>query len=365
MTKFTNDEIEYLLGRDVVRRVPEGIEGKVFLVTGAGGTIGSQIVRDLLEYGAKQVVLVETSEYALYMVAGNHEALVPRLISYGDFHVRDLLEKFQVDCVVHAGAYKHVPLVELNPVAGIQNNVFEFERLVRYIEQVGTPELVVISSDKAVCPTNVMGATKALVERIAINCKVPKTSVVRFGNVLASSGSVLNLFDSQFSTGQPLTITHERVERYFMSIPEACGLVLSSRMVPGYVKVLDMGVPVNILQMARRFLELRGKPDYPYVVTGLRPGEKMSEELCPSGSSLEKTLLPRILIDSTPLPAVELVRLHNACDHFDFLEVRQFLKDAKIGYDPACGIVDPVYLKQQSQVLWGLDDCFQPPKAVA
>lgn len=358
--EFDNEDIEFLLGRKVERTPPKDIAGKVFLVTGAGGTIGSQIVSDLLVYGARQVVLVENSEFALYTVSGTSTALVPRLTSYGSLEVRRLLDQFRVDCIIHAGAYKHVPLVELNPIAGVQNNVFEFECLIEYAEMVGTPEMMVISSDKAVNPTNVMGATKALVERLAINCKVPKVSAVRFGNVLGSSGSVLNLFAQQLREGRPLTITDEAVERYFMSIPEACGLVLNARSVEGSVKVLDMGTPVKIMDMASRFLELRGEPNHPYKVTGLRPGEKISEELCLGG--LEPSDTERILVDKAPLQSVDLERLRRACHSFDFLEVRQCLKDLVPGYAPSCGVVDPLYIQQQSQALMGMEDCFRPPK---
>jgi UDP-N-acetyl-D-glucosamine 4,6-dehydratase len=339
------------------------VAGRVFMVTGAGGTIGSQLARDLLVYGARMVVLVENSEYALYRVFDQSQPLVPRLISYGAYEVAHLLEAYNVDCIIHAGAYKHVPLVELNPIAGIQNNVFEFKKLLTMAESMRVPELVVISSDKAVEPSNVMGATKSIVERLAFNCTVPKVSIVRFGNVLGSSGSVLDLFEHQLRQGLPLTITHEKVERYFMSVPEACGLVLQSMSVPGKVKVLDMGKPIPILELAKRFLELRERPDHPCVITGLRDGEKMSEDLCPSGSRLVPTSLPRVLEDGSDLPEVDLSRLQAACLNFDFLEVRQSLKDLGIGYVPACGVVDPLYISTLAKSIGNMDDCFTPPKA--
>lgn len=361
--ELTEEDLNYLLGRKVMHTSPDGVVGKVFMVTGAGGTIGSQLVSDLLTYGARKVILVENSEYALYRVFDPQKPLVPRLISYGDREVQRLLEAFHVDCVIHAGAYKHVPMVELNPIAGIQNNVFEFQKLLKMMEFSHTPELVVISSDKAVESTNVMGTTKALVERLAFNCTVSKVSIVRFGNVLGSSGSVLNLFDYQLRQGLPLTVTHEEVERYFMSVPEACGLVLHSRSVGGTVKVLDMGSPIKILELAKRFLTLRGLPDHAYRVTGLRAGEKMSEDLCPHGSKLLTTEKDRVLVDASDLGPVDLSRLEMACGAFDFLEVRQALKDMGVGYQPSCGVVDPVYLHTQTLALTSMDDCFTPPKA--
>lgn len=359
---FTQEDIAYLLGRGAQKRRHKDVEGKSFLVTGAGGTIGSQLVEDLLSSGAEKVVLVENSEYALYRVASKFPKAVPRLMSYGSPRMEEVLRTYAIDCVLHAGAYKHVPLVELNPVSGVENNVFEFEGLLRSMEAAHTPEVVVISSDKAVRPTNVMGATKALVERLAINCAVPKVSVVRFGNVLGSSGSVLALFEQQLLSGAPLTITHRDVERYFMSVAEAVGLVLASREVEGEVKILDMGQPVKIFDLAHRFLRLRKKPDHPYQITGLRPGEKMYEELVVGDCQLSATSVPRVMVDPTahkPLP--DLSSLHRYCHENDLLSLRQELKDLSIGYAPACGVVDPVFLRKQEETVLGMDDCFRAP----
>lgn len=350
-----------LLNRTAPSVSTENIEGKTFLVTGAGGTIGSQLVQLIANAGAAKIILVDHSEYALYMAYTDEQLMVPRLTSYGSGDVLDILRSYKVDVLVHAGAYKHVPLVELNPIAGVENNVFEFAKLVHFAESVGVPELMVISTDKAVRPSNIMGCTKALVESIAINCKIPKVSVVRFGNVLGSSGSVLPLFERQFKAGQPLTVTHEKVTRYFMSVLEACSLVLRSRELGSGIKVLDMGEPVKILDLAKRYLELQERPDHAIKIVGLRPGEKLHEELY-TGSELTPTADKRVLADLEPVKAVSLKRLEGFCRENDLLGLRQELQIQIPSYAPVCAIVDPVFMHKNALLATtAFEDCYRVP----
>lgn len=363
MTSLTNSDVEVLLGRPQVDLPVTGITGKKFLVTGAGGTIGSAIVKELLVSGAQQVVLVEQSEYALYRVRteenGDDPRLVPRLCSYGSRECSEAIRVYSPDCVVHAGAYKHVPLCELNPVATVKNNVFEFENLVRACELHHVPELLVVSTDKAVRPTTIMGASKALVEAVAINCKVPAVHVVRFGNVLGSSGSVLQLWAHQLGAGKPLTLTHKAATRYFMSVREAARLVLRSRECPPGVLVLDMGGPVRINDLLQRFLAHVGAPGAEVTVTGLRQGEKLHEELSVEG--LTHTVVPGIRRDNNEPAPVDLDELNVSLANGDLLDLRGALYRVLKGYRPLVGLVDDVFLEHQAQLLrTELDDCYAP-----
>lgn len=361
---LTPADIELLLGRAQVELPVTGIEGRKFLVTGAGGTIGVAIVRELLAARAKSVVLVEQSEYALYRVCteehGDDHRLVPRLCSYGSEECAQTLKVLRPDCVVHAGAYKHVPLCELNPVTAVKNNVLEFDSLVRSCEAHLVPELLVVSSDKAVRPTTIMGATKALVEAVAINCKVPSVHVVRFGNVLGSSGSVLQLWDAQRAAGKPLTLTHRSVTRYFMSVSEAARLVLRSRECQTGVLTLAMGEAVRIEKLMRRYLEYVGDSGYKTRVVGLRPGEKLHEELSVDG--LEETAVGGVFRDGKVPGLVDLTELRGAVVRGDLLDLRGALYRVLRSYRPVVGLVDDVFLEQQSQLLkTETDDCYAPP----
>jgi len=287
--------------------------GKTVLVSGAGGSIGSELCRQVLECKPQKIVLYELSELALYntdmelrqLSEGTGIKIVPILGSVTDSRqVRKVLYEHSVEVVLHAAAYKHVPLVEANPLSGLANNVFGTQTLAQQAEKAGVERFILISSDKAVRPTNVMGASKRLAELVvqdlAHRQEPPNGTVfsmVRFGNVLGSSGSVVPLFQGQLSRGGPLTVTDRSVARYFMTVQEAVKLVLQAGSIAlgGEVFVLDMGKPVPILHLARQVIESSGytvrdadnpEGDIEIEITGLRQGEKMTEELSLSGELL-------------------------------------------------------------------------------
>lgn len=319
-------EIEDLLGREAVPPnqllLSRNITGKTVMVSGAGGSIGSELCRQILVLRPKALLLVERSEFNLYAIHQELEAanltddgdyltkIVPILASVGDRpRLSAIFEAWLPETVYHAAAYKHVPLVEHNPTEGVQNNVFGTLCMAQLAIEFGTRSFVLISTDKAVRPTNVMGTTKRLAELIlqalAVSEKQTCFSMVRFGNVLGSSGSVVPLFRRQIKAGGPITITHPDITRYFMTIPEAAQLVIqaSAMATGGEVFVLDMGEPVRIVDLARRMIELSGlrlkdgaSPDGDIEVefVGLRPGEKLYEELL-IGDNPEPTRHPRIM----------------------------------------------------------------------
>jgi FlaA1/EpsC-like NDP-sugar epimerase len=325
-------DIEDLLGRDAVEPhtalMGKNILGKVVLVTGAGGSIGSELCRQILRIQPDTIVLVELSEFALYALLEdlstlsnklslNKVKLIPILASVQDKdHVKEIVTAWQPHIIYHAAAYKHVPLVESNPVAGIQNNVLGTLNVAQVAIDCNVPNIVLISTDKAVRPTNVMGATKRLAEMIlqalseeAVRQeKITKFCMVRFGNVLGSSGSVVPKFRQQILDGGPISVTHSEVTRYFMTIPEAAQLVIQASAMPvlaaghAEVFVLDMGEPVKIIDLAHMMIKLSGLTvrdsghpdgDIAIEVTGLRPGEKLYEELL-IGKDLQKTNHPKI-----------------------------------------------------------------------
>ena len=307
---FKELDIEDLLGRDPVppdaALLAHNIHGKVVLVTGAGGSIGSELCRQIVEQQPRQLVLLEQSEFNLYAIhhelnhtmQAHHLAveIVPVLASVTHApRLTELFQHYRPHTVYHAAAYKHVPLVEANPVIGVENNVFGTLYAAQAAMAAGVASFVLISTDKAVRPTNIMGASKRLAELVLqafahANPNGTCFSMVRFGNVLGSSGSVVPLFRQQLAAGGPLTVTHADVTRYFMTIPEAAQLVLQAGAMAtgGEVFVLDMGEPIKIIDLARRMIELSGMmvrdADHPdgdiaIQVTGLRPGEKLYEEL--------------------------------------------------------------------------------------
>lgn len=306
---------EEVLGRPRVNLANENvqkvIENRNVLVTGAGGSIGSEICRQIVANGAKRIVLLESSEIALYKIEAELAGLenpsiepeiVPLLGSVTDAAKLDeIIPKYEVDVIYHAAAYKHVPLVESNEIEGARNNVLGTKIVAEAAAKHEVDRFTLISTDKAVNPTNVMGATKRLAEHIVqdVQSKTNHTifSMVRFGNVLGSSGSVVPLFKDQIARGGPITLTHEDVTRYFMTIPEASSLVLlaGAKAEGGEVFVLDMGEPIKIRDLAIRLVELSGLKvknkdnpdgDIEIVVTGLRSGEKLYEELLISTETL-------------------------------------------------------------------------------
>jgi FlaA1/EpsC-like NDP-sugar epimerase len=319
-------QIEDLLGRDPVTPnsllLGRTIVGKTVAVTGAGGSIGSELCRQIVSNGVRRLVLFELSEFSLYQVereisescreAGSARVeVIPVLGSVTDRERLDsVFERWRPDTVYHAAAYKHVPLVEANPVEGIRNNIIGTEEVVRAAERAQVSDFILVSTDKAVRPTNVMGATKRAAEQVvqAAAARATKTrfSMVRFGNVLGSSGSVVPLFHRQIESGGPVTLTHKDITRYFMTIPEAAQLVLQAAGLAqgGEVFVLDMGDSVRIEDLARAMIELSGLTvrdeanpdgDIEIVEVGLRPGEKLHEELL-IGNAPQRTNHERIMM---------------------------------------------------------------------
>ncbi len=299
-------QIEELLGRDIVQSDPDlmsrNIEGKVVLVTGAGGSIGSELCRQIARLAPSKLVLVELSEYNLYAIHQELEnyfkdelEIVPLLGSVlNKARMEQIVARWKPDTIYHAAAYKHVPLVEFNMTEGVLNNVLGTMNMALIAERFNVGNFILISTDKAVRPTNIMGATKRLAEQV-LQARAAENSatcfaMVRFGNVLGSSGSVVPLFRNQIQNGGPITITHKDITRYFMTIPEASQLVIQAAAMArgGEVFVLDMGEPVRIIDVARRMIILMGlternaeQPDgdIEIKVVGLRPGEKLYEEL--------------------------------------------------------------------------------------
>lgn len=374
-------DIDDLLGREPVAPnhilLAKNITGKVVLVMGAGGSIGSELCRQILAVAPAKLLLIEQSEFALYAIhqeleeklAGRETVLVPLLASVQDEdRMREIMSTWHPDTVYHAAAYKHVPLVEHNPTAGIKNNVLGTLRTAQAAAENGVTDFVLISTDKAVRPTNVMGASKRLAEMalqaLASTSTSTKFSMVRFGNVLGSSGSVVPKFRQQIRDGGPITLTHPEVTRYFMTIPEAAQLVIQAGAMAkgGDVFVLDMGQPVKIMDLARRMVELSGltvkdeqhpEGDIEIAVTGLRPGEKLYEELL-IGDNPKPTVHPRIMkAHEEFIPWAEfeakLTALEMALNVNDVGVIRLMMQQLVAGYTPNDGIVDWVYLEQESE----------------
>jgi FlaA1/EpsC-like NDP-sugar epimerase len=373
-------DVQDLLGRDAVPPNPElmdaCIKGKVVMVTGAGGSIGSELCYQILKLAPKRLVLFELSEAALYSIErkirrhaekkGIDCDIVALLGSVHHEHrVREVIKTFEVKTVYHAAAYKHVPIVEHNVFEGIHNNVFGTLYTARAAIDGGAESFVLISTDKAVNPSNVMGATKRFAELIlqALNSKSngTKFSMVRFGNVLESSGSVVPLFKEQIRKGGPVTVTHRDIIRYFMTIPEAAQLVIQagSMATGGDVFVLDMGEPVRILDLAHRMINLMGMTvrdaehpdgDIEIQFVGLRPAEKLYEELL-IGSNVAGTGHPRIMrADEDCLTAETLSKLldelRQASQDLDYEKARKVLLTAVREYDPKNGIDDLVWVQK-------------------
>ena len=360
-----------LLGREPVAPNRELIEknilGKTVLISGAGGSIGSELCRQILQVGPKQLLLLDHSEYGLYAIESELRTqlnanpqlkteLIPLLGNVRDAErLETIFTKWKIDTVYHAAAYKHVPLVEHNPSEGLQNNVLGTLNLAQTAKKHHTANFVLISTDKAVRPTNVMGATKRFAELVLqalANQENSGTcfSMVRFGNVLGSSGSVVPLFREQIKAGGPVTLTHAEVTRYFMTIPEAAQLVIQAGAMAkgGEVFVLDMGQPVRIYDLAKRMVELSGlsvknpetgSGDIEIVVTGLRPGEKLYEELL-IGENPTSTPHPRIMMareDFLPWEALraELDLLQVGLAKDDFQALVGQLQRIVNGYQPS------------------------------
>ena len=267
-------------------KIEEFIKEKTILITGAGGSIGSMLCHQCEKYGAKKLIMLDNSEYSLYKISEEIKNIETSLIMQSVTNI-DLLEEtfklYKPQIVIHAAAYKHVPLVEANIFEGIFNNIIGTKNVIDTSIKYGVEKFVMISTDKAVRPTNVMGATKRICELYAQNVISDNTDIVavRFGNVLGSSGSVIPKFKSQIEKGKNITVTHPDITRYFMLIAEACELVLQAGAIGrgGELFILDMGEPVKIVDLATKMIELSGRDDIDIEFIGLRPGEKLYEEL--------------------------------------------------------------------------------------
>ncbi|WP_130904161.1 nucleoside-diphosphate sugar epimerase/dehydratase [Pseudomonas sp. Sample_22] len=388
-------DIADLLGRDSVPAQPDLLErcikGKAVMVTGAGGSIGAELCRQIFNLRPTTLLLFDHSEFNLYSILSELEQrgcresapvqLLPILGSIRHPHkLLDVMKTWGVDTVYHAAAYKHVPMVEHNIAEGVLNNVMGTLNTAQAALQAGVSNFVLISTDKAVRPTNVMGSTKRLAELTlqalsreiapvlfgdkANVSRVNKTrfTMVRFGNVLGSSGSVIPLFHSQIRSGGPLTVTHPKITRYFMTIPEAAQLVIQAGSMGqgGDVFVLDMGEPVKIVELAEKMIHLSGlsvrseknlQGDISIEFTGLRPGEKLYEELL-IGDNVSATQHPMIMSaseDHLPwdLLKVRLAELLNAVERDDYVLVRQLLRATVSGYTPDGDIVDWIYQQRR------------------
>ncbi|MEM9355249.1 MAG: nucleoside-diphosphate sugar epimerase/dehydratase [Pseudomonadota bacterium] len=363
-------DVDDLLGRDPVppdtSLLTVNITGKSVMVTGAGGSIGSELVRQVLRQKPDQLVLFEQSEAALYEIeseirenladADSEQPKVHAVLGsvLDERRVLEILRRHQVETIYHAAAYKHVPIVEDNPMMGLTNNSFGTKSIAAMAKRAGVERMVLISTDKAVRPTNIMGASKRLAELVLqAEASDPSSStvftMVRFGNVLDSSGSVVRKFRRQIEAGGPVTVTHPKIIRYFMSIPEAAELVLQAGAMAqgGEVFVLEMGEPVRIADLARSMVRLMGRDvrdannpegDVEIEFVGLRPGEKLFEEL-QLGEDTTATQHPRIMRQDEPFIErdeleKELLGLKTAMDAYDTQEVRRILCDLVEGYQP-------------------------------
>ena len=288
--QLKNISVEDLLARHPKdldkKKIENFIKNKIVLITGAGGSIGSEISRQCKKYGAKRLILLDHSEFNLYTITDElkSDIVTPVMQTVRN---KELLEttfkKYKPQIVIHAAAYKHVPLVENNILEAISNNIIGTKNVIDLAIKYGAQKFVLISTDKAVRPTNVMGTTKRVCELYAQNveCKSTEIVSVRFGNVLGSSGSVIPKFKAQIEKGGPITVTHPKITRYFMLIPEACELVLQAASIGkgGELFILDMGEPIKIVDLAKKMIELSGKEGIEIEYCGLRPGEKLYEEL--------------------------------------------------------------------------------------
>ncbi|GKT32002.1 UDP-N-acetyl-alpha-D-glucosamine C6 dehydratase [Aduncisulcus paluster] len=268
------------------KAIKKFIRDKKVLITGAGGSIGSEISRQCANFGASELILLDHSEFNLYQIAEELASYEPHLVMQSVSNLKLLektFEKYKPDIVIHAAAYKHVPLVEDNIQEAIVNNIQGTKNTIDCAIKYKVEKFVLISTDKAVRPTNVMGTTKRICELYAQNVVSKSTEIVavRFGNVLGSSGSVIPKFKAQIEAGKNITVTHPDITRYFMLIPEACELVLqtSSLGKGGEIFILDMGEPIKIVDLAKKMIELSGRDEIQIEFSGLRPGEKLYEEL--------------------------------------------------------------------------------------
>jgi FlaA1/EpsC-like NDP-sugar epimerase len=380
-------DIEDLLGRDIVPPNPEllgaCITDQSVMVTGAAGSIGSELCRQIIAINPSRLILLDTFEFGLYRLeaelieklqsieGGGNIEIVSLLGSVGNrLQMENSIRSFKVDTVYHVAAYKQVPMVEKNVVEGVQNNIFGTLISAQAAEKSKVKNFVLISTDKAVRPTNFMGATKRFAEQVlqalAARESTTKFSMVRFGNVLGSSGSVVPLFRRQINMGGPVTVTHPEVTRYFMTVQEAAQLVIQagSMATGGDVFVLDMHEPIKIIDLAKKMVHLMGfevkdensyRGDIAIEYTGLRPGEKLYEELL-IGELVTGTGHPKIMRAKEETLSwgeleILLSRLERACQQIDLKEIRKLLMEAVVGFEPKDEVSDPQWEGREQQSL--------------
>ncbi len=326
VNEFRDVEVEDLLGRDPVKldmeSISESITGKTVLVTGAGGSIGSEICRQISSFTPENLILLGHGENSIYSIElelrAQYDTTINIFTEIADIQDRskifNIMEKYTPDVVYHAAAHKHVPLMERNPEEAVKNNIFGSKNVAEAADTFGVNTFVLVSSDKAVNPTNIMGSTKRFAEMVVQQlAQVSKTKfvAVRFGNVLGSRGSVIPLFKKQIQAGGPVTVTHPDMTRYFMTIPEASRLVIQAGTLArgGEVFVLDMGEPVKIVDLAKNLITLSGYSieDVGIKYSGIRPGEKMYEELLNENEIHKADIFPKIHIGKAPLKDEEIL----------------------------------------------------------
>ena len=333
--QLRNVEIEDLLGRDPVEldqtMIEKQLRGKKILVTGAGGSIGSEICRQVAKFKPKEIIILGHGENSIYQLNmelvgkySQHFTITPVIADVQDRkRIFEVMDKYKPDVVYHAAAHKHVPLMEINPREAVKNNILGTRNVAEAASHARVKSFVMVSTDKAVNPPNIMGATKRLCEMIvqdmATRSEYTKFVAVRFGNVLGSRGSVIPLFKKQIAEGGPVTVTHPDIVRYFMTIPEAAQLVIQAGSLArgGEIFVLDMGKPVKIVDLAKNLIRLSGydEGDIEIKFTGLRPGEKMYEELLNEGEVNPKQVFPKIHIGIADNSKIN--RVYNFIENFE------------------------------------------------
>jgi FlaA1/EpsC-like NDP-sugar epimerase len=351
ISRIRDVQIEDLLGRDPVQLDIDSIRtelaGKTVMVTGAGGSIGSELARQVARFSPGKLLLVERAEFALFNIDRElreldlEGSIVPLVADIGDVsRIRSIFQTYRPQVVIHAAAHKHVPLMEFNPSEAIKNNVFNTKFLSEFAAEFNAEAFVLISTDKAVNPTSIMGASKRLAELVVQDVSRRSTTrfvAVRFGNVIGSNGSAIPIFQEQIRRGGPLTITDKRMRRYFMTIPEAAQLVLQASTIGkgGEVFILHMGEPVSIAELAESLIMLSGlRPhrDIKIVETGIRPGEKLNEELMLEREAAIATWHPKIFVSRIATQRIDsiqesLVRLNALISEKGENELREFLEE--------------------------------------
>jgi FlaA1/EpsC-like NDP-sugar epimerase len=391
-------EIEDLLGRDIVPPNPELLEaciiGQSVMVTGAAGSIGSELCRQIVLMKPTRMILLDSFEFGLYEIESELQETLLRIDGIeqveliallgnvcNKLQMENVIKTYKVDTVYHVAAYKQVPMVEKNIVEGVQNNIFGTLITAEAAEKFQVKNFVLISTDKAVRPTNIMGATKRFAEQVlqalAARNKVTKFSMVRFGNVLGSSGSVVPLFRKQITMGGPVTVTHPEVTRYFMTVQEAAQLVIQAGSMAkgGDVFVLDMHEPIRIVDLAKKMIHLMGydikdensyRGDIAIEYSGLRPGEKLYEELL-IGESVTGTEHPKIMraeeesLDWDTLQPL-IGKLSKACKLLDLSAIRQILVEAVAGFEPREDATDPLWNIREASRASSIDDGLRKAK---